>query len=312
MDNTYDEIKCVVDNSNYVKINENMLKDFVINFEIPNYKHWYSSFDLKLGEKEKILLVFIIESLNFCFWQKPKYKVIYHNEEVKGSEELFLRLLDISEKNFQFLDINYLHEISYDEFKNIFLSDIGELSLIETRYKLFLDTINVIYKKKEEFYTELFEIKSDYELLEYIINNFKFFNDCSEYKGKVIRFNKRAILLVNDLFYMSKTINKNIGNVNNMLGCADYGIPRTLRTYGVLEYNYELAEKVDNEIEIEANSEMEVEIRANMLYALELMKKKLKEMGKEINSVELDNLIWKMGRKKKNNLPYHHTVTIFY
>ena len=152
MDNTYDEIKCVVDNSNYVKINENMLKDFVINFEIPNYKHWYSSFDLKLGEKEKILLVFIIESLNFCFWQKPKYKVIYHNEEVKGSEALFLRLLDISEKNFQFLDINYLHEISYDEFKNIFLSDIGELSLIETRYKLFLDTINVIYKKKEEFY----------------------------------------------------------------------------------------------------------------------------------------------------------------
>ena len=60
MDNTYDEIKYVVDNSNYVKINENMLKDFVINFEIPDYKHWYSSFDLKLGEKEKILLVFII------------------------------------------------------------------------------------------------------------------------------------------------------------------------------------------------------------------------------------------------------------
>ncbi len=312
MYNIYDEIKYVVNNSNYVKINEDKLDEFVANFETPNYKHWYSNFDLKLDEKEKILLAFIIESLNFCFWQKPKYKVIYHNKEVKGSEALFLRILDVVEKKSQFLDINYLYKLSYDEFKDIFSSEIGELSLIETRYKLFSDTISVIYKKQEKFYDELFKIRNDSELLKYIINNFKYFDDYSEYKGKTIHFNKRAILLVNDLFYMSITINKNIGNVNNMLGCADYGIPRTLRTYGVLEYSDELSEKVDNEIEIESNSEIEVEIRANMLYALELMKKKLKEAGKEINSVELDNLIWQMGRKKKNILPYHHTTTIFY
>lgn len=258
------------------------------------------------------MLVFIIESLNFCFWQKPKYKVLYHNEEVKGSEALFLRIIDRVENNKKILDINYLNNLSFEEFQNIFYSPLGELSMLDTRYKLFADTINVIYKKGNKFYEELFNIKKDDELLNYIINNFKYFDDCSHYKNKIIHFNKRATLLVNDLFYMSDTINKNIGNVDNMFGCADYGIPKTLRTYGILEYNDELSKNVDNEVEIVANSEMEIEIRANMLYVLEIMKKELQNSGKNINCVELDNLIWHMGRKKKNTLPYHHTITIFY
>ena len=27
---------------------------------------------------------------------------------------------------------------------------------------------------------------------------------------------------------------------------------------------------------------------------------------------ELDNVIWQMGKRKKNIIPYHHTTTIFY
>lgn len=312
MNNVYNEIKYVVDNSKYVKINYQNINEFVLNFGEPNYKHWFSEIDLNLDEKEKILLVFIIESLNFCFWQKPKYKVLYHNEEVKGSEALFLRIIDKVENNKKFLDINYLNNLSFEEFQNTFYSPLGELSMLNTRYKLFVDTINVIYKKGNKFYEELFNIKKDEELLNYIINNFKYFDDCSHYKNKIIHFNKRATLLVNDLFYISDTINKNIGNVDNMFGCADYGIPKTLRTYDILEYNDELSKNVDNEVEIIANSEMEIEIRANMLYVLEIMKKELQNSGKNINCVELDNLIWQMGRKKKNAIPYHHTITIFY
>lgn len=57
---------------------------------------------------------------------------------------------------------------------------------------------------------------------------------------------------------------------------------------------------------------MEIEIRANMLYVLELIREKLESKGIKINSVELDNVIWQMGTKKKNVNPYHHTITIFY
>lgn len=38
----YQKIKYVVNNSNYVKINENKIDEFIANIEILNYKHWYS------------------------------------------------------------------------------------------------------------------------------------------------------------------------------------------------------------------------------------------------------------------------------
>ena len=118
-------------------------------------------------------------------------------------------------------------------------------------------------------------------------------------------------MLTNDLFYLSKTINNNLGNVNNLSGCADYGIPRTFRDYNILIYNDELSKMVDNEEEILHDSEMEIEIRANMLYVIEIIKEILEQKGIIVNSVELDNLIWWMGKKnKKSNT--HHTVTIFY
>ncbi len=48
-----------------------------------------------------------------------------------------------------------------------------------------------------------------------------------------------------------------------------------------------------------------------MLYVIEIIKEKLKEKDTIINSIELDNLIWDLGRKnKKSNT--HHTVTIYY
>lgn len=308
MKETYQELKYVVDNSMYVKINYNKIVEFAQELKTPSYKHWFADINIKVTENQKILLAFIIESLNFCFWPKPKYKIIYHNEEVKGSEALFLRIIKEVEINKKFLNINYLHNMTLKEFSYIFTG----ISLVSTRYKLFKDTIDVIYKKQDKFYNELFSIKKDYELLNYIITNFKYFNDSATYKGKTIHFNKRATLLVNDLFYMSKTINNNIKNVNNMFGCADYGIPRTLKNYDILEYNKELETKINNKIELKAGSTMEIEIRANMLYALEEIKKELLKRNININSIQLDNIIWQMGRLKQNICPYHHTQTIFY
>ena len=173
--------------------------------------------------------------------------------------------------------------------------------------------IIILKKPYKNFYEELYNINSDTLLLEYIINRFPSFNDKSVFKGRTIHFNKRATLLVNDLFYLSKTIHANLGNVNNLSGCADYGITRTFRDYGILEYSDELKNLIDNEKEILHDSEMEIEIRANMLYVIEIIKEKLKEKNIIINSVELDNLIWHMGKKNKGKKSIvHHTITIFY
>ena len=303
-----DELKYVVDNSNYVKINYDKIDDFVNNLKDIKYIHWKEETNLNLNEKEWILLVFIIESMNFCFWKKPKWKIEYNNELMSGSNALFYSVIKEVENNSNFLNIDYLYNLDFDSFKDIFKGE-EECPFIDKRYNNFKETIT--YIKNHDFYNELFNIKSDIELRSYIVNNFSHFNDKSIYKGKIIHFYKRATLLVTDLYNVSNTIKNNINNINNLTGCADYAIPRIFRDYGLLIYNNELANLIDNEELIEHDSEMEIEIRANMLYLIELIKDKLKDKNIIISSAELDSVIWNMRTQtKKSNS--HHTITIYY
>ena len=307
-----DEFKYVVHNSKYVSIDYGKVNQFINELGEPKYEHWCKELNLKLNEEEWILLAFIIESMNFCFWKKPKWKIEYNGDIISGSNALFYSIIKEVEKNPEFLNIEYLNNLTKENFNKIFESVEGELPLADERYNNFKEVVNFIYNNKK-FYNDLYNIKSDIELLKFITSNFSSFDDKSIYKGRTIHFNKRATLLTNDLFYMSNTINLNLGNVNNLSGCADYGIPRTFRDYGILIYSEELKELVDSEKEISHDSEMEIEIRANMLYVIEIIKEELKKKDILINSVELDNLIWWIGKKNKDRKSQaHHTITIFY
>ncbi len=231
---------------------------------------------------------------------------------MSGSNALFYSIIKEVQNNPDFLNIDYLYNSTKEELKKVFNAVSGEISLFNERYNNFKETVTFIHDNNS-FYNYLYSFKSDIQLEQYIINNLSSFDDKSEYKNHIIHFNKRANLLVNDLYHISKTIRENIGNVNNLTGCADYGIPRTLRDYGILEYAHKLQELIDNEKEILHDSEMEIEIRANMLYVIELIKEGLKKKNIYINSVELDNIIWLMGKKNQDRKSIsHHTITIFY
>ena len=305
-----DEFKYVVDNSKYVQIDNTKLEKFINDLGEINYVHWSKELDLNLNEKEWITLAFIIESMNFCFWKKPKWKIEYKNDLVSGSNALFFAIIKQVEKDKNFLKIENLDAIDEDNFFEVLKGVEGECPFIDKRYENFREVVN--YIKNNDLFDELFSIKSDIELLSYITNNFSSFDDKSVYKGKTIHFNKRATLLTNDLYYLSETIRNNVGNVNNLSGCADYGIPRTFRDYGLLIYNDELVKLIDNEEEIPHDSDMEIEIRGNMLYLIELIKDKLRAKDIIVNSVELDSLIWLMGKKIERKSVAHHTMTIYY
>jgi len=236
-----EELKFVVDNSEYVSINYKKINEFINQIGTPSYEHWYKKLNMSLPEEKQILLAFLIESMNFCFWRKPKWKIEYNNQIYNGSNALFFSIIKEVEKNKDFLDINYLYNLKKEDLHKIFSPVEGEIPLLDERYKNLKEVISFVYNNKD-FYKELYQIKSDIKLIEYITKNINCFNDMSKYKGKIIHFNKRATLLANDLFHMSETIKNNIKNVNNLCGCADYAIPRTFRDYGILEYSKELAE----------------------------------------------------------------------
>ena len=304
-----DSFKYVVENSQYINISYNNILKFTDLIKNLKYKHWSKELSIDLNEKQWILLVFIIEYMNFFFWKKPKWTIEYKGILYCGSNALFYSIIKEIENNNNFLDIDYLNKLDFNSFKKIFNARQGTLSLLKERFISFKNTITNI--SKADFYETLFSFKCNKKLLKFIIDNFYSFNDTSIYKGKSICFNKRANLLVNDLFWISPTINSNIENVNNLTGCADYVIPRIFRDFGLISYNDELAYLIDNEIEIKHNSEMEIEIRAVTIYIIELIKKNLLKKHIKINSIELDNIIWKFGNDKKKT-KNHHTLTTFY
>ena len=83
-----------------------------------------------------------------------------------------------------------------------------------------------------------------------------------------------------------------------------------MRCMGILEFNNELANLVDNKIELREGSKMEVEIRANDLIVLDYMAKNLNE---KVSRMDLNDYIWLLGQdKSKMNKPYHRTLTKHY
>lgn len=293
------QIEYVVNNSKYVKVNKEKLDSWIKDFACDlNYVHPWMKYKHIFSEKEIILLAFILESMNFCFWKEPIF--VYKNK--RKSEAMLNMFVDKALENRNLLDINYLINLKYEDLINLLEVEEGNL---KNRYNSLMYTINKIYNNPN-FYEELFSIKSTDDLYSYIIT-FDNFNDVSIYKGQEIKFYKRATLLVCDLFELSDTIHNNIKDIQATLGCADYVIPRGLRAFGILEYTDELASKIDNGISIPMNSEYEVEIRAYTLWVIEYVRVK---SGTDLSSALLDNLIWQFFHGQGGIS--HKTDTIFY
>lgn len=305
-------LKYINNNSRYVSINFEKLNLFLSNIKNWDYRYWLSDNDLNLSEKEYIIFAFICESMNFCFWGNKEWVVNYKGNEYRGAQALFYSVMNEISSNKLFLDINYLLNLSMADLEKIFSSNNQVPPLLSERFKLLKETINVIANKKEAFFTELFSIASDEELLKYIVTNFRHFDDKSVLDGRTIHFNKRAILLTNDLFNLSEHIRNNIKNLNNLTGGADYAIPRLLHECGILKYSDDLLNMIKTRKIIEHDSRMEIEIRSNTLFVFELMIDLLQKLGVHINSIQIDNIIWGFKIESKEKLPVHQTKTIYY
>jgi len=82
---------------------------------------------------------------------------------------------------------------------------------------------------------------------------------------------------------------------------------------GILRYSQGLAKKVDQKVLIEAGSAEEVEIRANTLWAVELIRQELCSMEIGLRAFEIDWILWNVGQGEECRVkPYHRTLTIFY
>lgn len=300
--------KFVVENAKHVCINEDMLDKFVKNFEMKKMPHWLSSNPFGLLDfpiSEIVNLLIILESIDCSFWGEPKWTLITEeNKSVDGAFALIYALLKLRKEKGH-LDFE---RISFEEFKKVLTGNV-EIPLLKERYQVVLEISKIINEKMNgNFYTFIKDITLDTELFKIILKSFPSFQDTRTYEGKTIYFYKLAQLVISDILHI-REMKENIQvDYSHLVGCADYKIPQSLRGIGILEYDKELANLVDNKRELKENSIYEVEIRASMIVALNRIKERI---SSDITLIELNDILWSLGQGK-DFAPYYRTRTMSY
>ena len=101
--------------------------------------------------------------------------------------------------------------------------------------------------------------------------------------------------------------------MDKLTAFADYKVPQVLRHLGILHYGPDLSQKVDRMVLIDAGSPEEIEIRANTIWAVELIRQELAQTQKRLRAFEVDWILWNLGQDRRFKVkPYHRTKTVFY
>ncbi|WP_284735896.1 queuosine salvage family protein [Dongia deserti] len=142
-----------------------------------------------------------------------------------------------------------------------------------------------------------------------------FFDDVAIWQGRKVPFMKRAQLTAADLGLAFD--NEGWGrfdDLDQLTIFADNLVPHVLRVDGILDYDPDLAARIDREDPLEAGSIEEIEIRAAALHGVELLKERLHQAGHaHITSVALDYLLWNRGQEGRYKaIPRHRARSVFY
>lgn len=310
LEQVLDTCSYVYENSKHVKIDINKIKELAKDNRF-NEKtaYWLSSNPygiLNLDVEDIINFLVILESIDCSFWGEPKWTMKTDKVNTDGAIALMYALLRLREQKG---NLNF-ERITFDEFSEALKGNV-EIPLLEERYKVVLQVSKIINKKMQNnFYHYIKNITKDIVLFNTIINNFPSFADTRTYDNKTIYFYKLAQLLTSDILHIRSLKEGITVDYSNLVGCADYKIPQVLRSLGVLVYDKELSDLVDNKNELEENSIYEVEIRANMVVAINLIKK---ELNNKVSAIDINDTIWSFSQDKtKKLLPYHLTRTLSY
>ncbi len=296
-----DSCRYVMNNSQYVKIDYKKLDQFISQIDTDNLKNWllFNPYNLlELGVEKIVNFLLFFEAIDYSFFGEPKWTIKTDEGYKDGSDALmYIMLKYIKENN------NYdFDNLTFNEFSSMLSGNI-KIPLLKERY----DTLNQISKVIKEkmggnFYNYIKNVTTDNELLSIIISNFESFKDEREYNGKIIYFYKLAQLLTSDILHIREELENINVTYSNLIGCADYKIPQTLRALDIIKYNQRLSEIIDNKREISISSKYEVEIRASQIVVIDYIKSKLNN----VNAIDINDFLFLYSKKVKNIAkPYH-------
>jgi hypothetical protein len=313
-------VKKVAEEGNQVQIYREGLVSFskkllADEHEVPPWDNFYHFYD---ASEETVSYLLALDSINFCFWPAPgkaKWEIQYKSRNVSGYYALALSLKRALEAGIPISKADYMAQLSAEELKKI-LSGHGDLQLLDRRAQILNELGQVLL---EEYSGQACKLVEDAEesaiaLVRILYRRSSSFRDIAKFRGHQISLYKRAQIFAADLHgaFQGRSWG-HFTDIDKLTAFADYKLPQVLRHLGILHYAPDLAKKVDQQILLEAGSPEEVEIRANTIWAVELIRQELKAMGKQLRAFEIDWILWNLGQHAEfKEKPYHRTVTIFY
>jgi hypothetical protein len=298
--------KFVVDNSKLVSISTSSVKEFTNTIKLKDLEvSDSSSFHYDWSKAELIKILFIFNSINYCFWAKngeTKWAIEIGEENLTGSLALQRCIEEEMRRNPGFANADNLANLKEEDFEKITKGNV--------KIPLFNERLECLRELGQGSYeTVIDEADGDaIKLVDILVTRFSKFNDVSVFEGKGIGFYKRAQLLAMGISGVVP-----LYNLDKLTAFADYRIPQFLRRLGIIQYIPELANRIDNYELIEKGSGEEIEIRASTVWVVEKIRQNLSKKFKNITAAQVDMMLWtKSHEKVENEKPYHRTLTTAY
>jgi hypothetical protein len=306
--------------SELVQVNEAALLDFCQNVLVQDIHvpAWDNLYHFRGSAEETVTYLLVLDSLNFCFWPAPGemlWEIQYRSENLSGYFGLAAAVKRAVESGIPLMRADYLAQLSLNRLKEI-LGGEGELPLLGHRLEILKNVGQVLIEAYDGRALNLVGAAdgSAVGLARLLAEKFPSFRDVAEYRGVNVFFYKRGQILASDLHgaFEGKAWG-HFEDMDELTAFADYKLPQVLRHLGIFVYADSLAQKIDQGIYLEAGSAEEVEIRANTIWAVELMRREAEKMGGRLKAFEIDWILWNLGQDPAFKVkPYHRTRTVFY
>jgi hypothetical protein len=312
--------RIVANKSVHVSIDEKALAELCRNWvekgvDAPS---WDSFHHFKGAPKDTIAYLFVLDALNFCFWPppgKPPWEIEYESRRFSGYYALSVSIKRAIGSGIPITNADFLANITLEEMKRV-LKGKGELQLLKERAEVLRELGQVLL---DEYHGEASKFlgaagNSALALIYLVSEKLPSFRDVAMHGRDEVFFYKRAQILASDLYGAFNGAGwGHFTDADKLTAFADYKLPQVLRHLGVLCYEPGLTQKVDHGISLESGSIEEVEIRANTIWAVDLIRQELESMGRTFRAFEIDGILWNMGQYEAlRTKPYHRTVSIFY
>lgn len=321
MKSVINSIQPVIKNSKFVHTNEQVILDFAKNVTEKDFNESgfgsESALPKTATEEEQIALGFVTSSINICYWGEPKWTVKIDGKSYDGGFGMLFAVKNAIKNGYDLLNPKYLSVLPEKDLAKIFKGNV-EIPLFHERLRMLRELGKNTLEKYNGSFKKIVEQASGNatKIVELLVYDFpNVFDDIANYHGHEVKFYKKAQLIPSHLFNIKKLgfISVPLNGYDELTAFADYKVPQLLRKFGILEYVDKLANKVDNKIELISGSDEEIEIRANTIWAVELVTKILKQKFPHTNAAEVDGIFWHKGQKKSpDDKPYHRTRTIWY